>query len=118
LFRAGHYSGAYYLSGYAVECALKASIAQKTVRFEFPDLARVKNSYTHSLIDLFKVADLVNDFQGARRQNTVLQASWDIVKDWSEQSRYGVWTRAEASAMIDAVAKPGNGVLPWIKLHW
>lgn len=31
------YSGAYYLSGYVVECALKACIAKQTKRFDFPD---------------------------------------------------------------------------------
>ncbi len=118
LFTSGFYSGAYYLSGYAVECALKAVIAKSTLRFEFPDLDRVKRSYMHSLTDLFKVAELLNDFQIARHQNAGLQASWDIVKDWSEQSRYEVWSQAEADAIIDAVRKPKNGVLPWIKLRW
>jgi HEPN domain-containing protein len=118
LFEAGLYSGAYYLSGYAVECALKSSIAKRTLRFDFPDLARVKDSYTHSLVDLLKVADLGKDFQTARLQNADLQASWDIVRKWSEQSRYEIWSQAEADAMIDAVGKPKNGVLPWLKLRW
>ena len=37
LLQRGFYKGAYYLSGYAVECALKACIAKKTQRHEFPD---------------------------------------------------------------------------------
>jgi hypothetical protein len=118
LFASGLFSGAYYLSGYAVECALKSSIAKETVKFEFPSLIRVKSSYTHSLVDLLKTADLANDFQTARQQAPDLQASWDVVKDWSEQSRYKVWTRAEADAMIDAVGKAKSGVLPWIELRW
>jgi HEPN domain-containing protein len=32
LLEAGLYAGAYYLAGYAVECALKACIAKKTAR--------------------------------------------------------------------------------------
>jgi hypothetical protein len=118
LFDSGLFRGAYYLSGYSVECAVKACIAKETVKFEFPDLARVKNSYTHSLVDLLKVADLANEFQDARQQNAGLQASWDIVKDWSEQSRYEVWTQTEADAMIDAVHHARIGVLPWLKLRW
>ena len=31
------YEGAYYLLGYAVECALKACIARQTKAFDFPD---------------------------------------------------------------------------------
>jgi HEPN domain-containing protein len=33
----GLYDGAYYLAGYAVECALKAGIAKETRRHQFPD---------------------------------------------------------------------------------
>ncbi|HLF84399.1 MAG TPA: HEPN domain-containing protein [Blastocatellia bacterium] len=33
----GEYSGAYYLAGYVVECALKACIAKRTKRHDFPD---------------------------------------------------------------------------------
>jgi hypothetical protein len=41
--------GAYYLAGYAVECALKACIAKKTKRFEFPPKkAYVEKAYSHS----------------------------------------------------------------------
>jgi HEPN domain-containing protein len=37
LFDAGEYSGAYYLAGYSVECALKACFASGVKRFDFPD---------------------------------------------------------------------------------
>ena len=43
------YEGAYYLAGYAVECALKACIAKKTKRFDFPDKELANKSYTHKL---------------------------------------------------------------------
>jgi HEPN domain-containing protein len=41
LLGAGLWDGAYYLAGYAVECALKACIAKQTQRYEFPDKKRV-----------------------------------------------------------------------------
>ncbi|HYP39716.1 MAG TPA: HEPN domain-containing protein [Chloroflexia bacterium] len=44
------YEAAYYLSGYAVECALKACIAKKTRRFDFPDkefACRKAESFRH-----------------------------------------------------------------------
>src|ERR1035438_10042229 len=47
LLKAGLFDGAYYLAGYAVECALKACIAKETRRFEFPDKKRVDSSYSH-----------------------------------------------------------------------
>lgn len=46
------YSGAYYLSGYVVECALKACIARQTRKFDFPDKKTVVGSYTHDLKQL------------------------------------------------------------------
>ena len=37
LYRSGRYDGACYLAGYAVECALKACIAKRTKKHDFPD---------------------------------------------------------------------------------
>ncbi|MGP8244963.1 MAG: hypothetical protein ACLQVN_10650 [Bryobacteraceae bacterium] len=50
----GFPDGAYYLAGYAVECALKACIARGTRRHDFPDKGSVDASYTHKLKDLVK----------------------------------------------------------------
>jgi HEPN domain-containing protein len=61
LFQGGNYDGAYYLSGYAIECALKACIAKKTKRYDFPDKRRANDSYTHSLTQLVRVAELQSD---------------------------------------------------------
>ena len=56
MLQLGLFDGAYYLAGYAVECALKACIAKGTLRGEFPDKKRVDSSYSHNLRELFKVA--------------------------------------------------------------
>jgi hypothetical protein len=60
----GLFDGAYYLAGYAVECALKACIAKGTRRFEFPDKRRVDSSYTHDLELLMRLANLDESLQG------------------------------------------------------
>ena len=39
--------GAYYLAGYAVECALKACIAKLTDRHDFPDKNFAAKCFTH-----------------------------------------------------------------------
>jgi len=93
LFRAAQYSGAYYLAGYSVECALKACIAKNTQKFEFPDKANVIKSYVHKPSELVDVAKLTGLFQQARQSNPRLQASWNVVNNWSEQSRYTIWSR-------------------------
>jgi hypothetical protein len=118
LFGAGQYSGAYYLAGYSVECALKACIARETSRYDFPDKERVQKSYTHRPADLLKVADLFDEFQVAIKNDPGLEASWNVVIGWSEQSRYAIWSRADAYAMIDAVGRRQGGLLPWLHLHW
>jgi hypothetical protein len=43
------FPGSYYLTGLAVECALKACIARSTAEFDFPDLDRAKDSWHHDL---------------------------------------------------------------------
>jgi HEPN domain-containing protein len=37
LLKNRRFDGAYYLAGYAVECAIKACVAKKTQRYDFPD---------------------------------------------------------------------------------
>ena len=46
LLRARRWSAAYYLSGYAVECAIKACIARLTRAEEFPDKSFVDKCWT------------------------------------------------------------------------
>ena len=58
LAAAGEWSGAYYLSGYAVECGLKAAIARAFNASTFPDKNHVFNIHTHKLQDLVKLAGL------------------------------------------------------------
>jgi HEPN domain-containing protein len=58
LFAAGHYDGAYYLAGFAIECALKACIARKTQRYEFPDPKRAGRAWNHQLDQLLREAGL------------------------------------------------------------
>lgn len=45
----GLFDGAYYLAGYAVECALKACIVKKIKRSELPDKKFIQDVYTHKL---------------------------------------------------------------------
>jgi HEPN domain-containing protein len=118
LFAGGEYSGAYYLAGYSVECALKACIAKDTQKHDFPNRQRTNSSYTHKPDELLKVANLFNLFEQESQSNPRLKASWIVVNNWSEQSRYKIWNKADADAMIDAVGRRQDGVLPWIKLRW
>lgn len=117
--RAVDKSGAYYLAGYAVECALKACIARKTLAEDWPPPAKeVQAMYTHNLADLVKLAGLQTDLENERRQNAIFNRYWAEIKDWNEQSRYLLKTRQEARLLVTAIGDPTNGVLRWIQQYW
>jgi HEPN domain-containing protein len=118
LYDSGEYSGAYYLAGYAVECALKACIAKSTQQYDFPDKDRAQKSYSHKPQDLIKVAELYDDLEQDMRSNQLLATSWTIVTEWSEQSRYEFRSPAEAAALLVSVSRSTSGVLPWIEARW
>ena len=120
LLEAGRWSGAYYLCGYAVECALKARIAKGTNLHDFPDKTIVTKAYTHDLKNLLELAGLQVQLQLDKLQagNVGLGANWDLLKDWSENARYEQKQEAEARELYEAVTHPTSGVLTWIKRHW
>jgi len=49
------WTGAYYLTGLAVECALKSCLAGEVKEYDFPDKEFVNAMYVHSLEKLFKL---------------------------------------------------------------
>lgn len=112
------YSGAYYLAGYVIECALKACIAKQTLRHEFPDKKRTDKSWTHNLEALLGAAELLTSLQAESKSKPRFSANWDVVKDWSETSRYKNWNQREAEELIRAVSESKHGVLTWLKHHW
>ena len=119
LFAAGAFEGAFYLAGYAVECALKACVAKQTREFDFPDKRLAERSYTHDLVQLLHISDVEETFAEAIRANKTLGWSWSTLKDWSEASRYTLdVTQKSAEDMLAAVGDEKNGVLSWLKRHW
>lgn len=111
-------SGAYYLGGYAVECALKAVIAKQTKKYDFPDRRKVDSSHTHNLRELAKIADLESFRLEQSRADPAFGFNWDVVEAWSEQSRYRTHPKEEAFELIDAVGNAKHGVLRWIRQRW
>jgi HEPN domain-containing protein len=110
--------GAYYLAGYAVECAIKACIAKRTERYEFPDKPRTEASWKHDLNDLVKTARLDAILRTAEAAQPVLNANWTIVRQWSERSRYERRSTAQARELLDAIRDRRYGALVWLKNHW
>lgn len=82
LARSGNSQGAYYLGGFAVECALKACIAKKTRRYEFPDTKYATKVYTHDLNELLKLAHLETQLDRDMKARPELATNWGVVKGW------------------------------------
>jgi hypothetical protein len=119
LLAAGRWSGAYYLTGYAVECGLKACIARLTKQDEFPrDRKFVEECYNHNLEKLLKAADLKSALDAEVLANLLFSDKWGIAKDWQETSRYEQKTQDEAERLFDAIMNNPDGVLPWIRIYW
>jgi len=113
------YSGAYYLAGYSVECALKACVAKQTKRYDFPPEPRViKNIYIHNLETLIQSAGLSLEIANKKKRDKGFSVNWNIVKDWNEESRYQKHNQKKAKDLFSAITNNQNGVLQWLKLHW
>ena len=118
LLNAGQWSGAYYLAGYAVECALKACIAKLTGLHDFPEKNLVLKSYSHNLEALLEPANLRIDHKSVFDTNRAFKDNWSVVNDWDETSRYSQWSKSEARELHAAITQPADGVLAWIIGHW
>jgi HEPN domain-containing protein len=119
LLHAKLYPGAYYLIGYAVECALKACIARQTRRHDFPDKELVKKVFVHDLETLLRLAALGPDLEKDMKANKALELNWAVVKDWKESSRYiGAVSYADARDLYSACTGRKNGILPCIRVRW
>ena len=114
----GLWDGAYYLAGYAVECAIKACIAKGTQRYEFPDKRKVESSHSHNLRELIRVAGLEDPRLERAGKDPEFRTNWDVVQSWSEQSRYRRHSPESAQELLVAVGDTRHGVISWIKLHW
>ena len=118
LLKMGFFDGAYYLAGYAVECALKACIAKGTHRYEFPDRKKVESSHSHNLRELIRVAGLDELRLELAGKDADFRTNWDVVQSWSEQSRYRRHRAETARTLLGAVIDRRHGVMRWIKLQW
>lgn len=119
LIDGSRFSGAYYLLGYAVECALKACIAKQIKEHDFPDKQLVLDSYTHNLEKLLRISGVKLMFDSLIKTNQSFEVNWNIVKDWTEGSRYdNNVSEVKARDLLNAVTDRTDGVLIWLKTVW
>jgi hypothetical protein len=107
------------MAGYAVECALKACIAKRINRHDFPDKKLINDSHTHDLARLVSIANLKNGLEAAYAADKDFERNWDIVRDWSAEDRYNPNISSEqARDLYNAITERRTGVLTWLRNHW
>ena len=103
---AGRFDGAFYVSGYAIEIALKAR-ACRTLKWPgFPEttseFAALQSFKTHNLEVLLKLSGTEIKIK------TKFIAEWSVLVHWNPESRYrkiGTATKQDAIDMIGAARK-------------
>lgn len=119
LLGAQRWPAAYYLSGYAVECALKARVCRQFLEHDVPDKKLVNAFYTHDLVILLSLSGAKQDKEDRCSRDIAFEINWNTVKDWDEESRYDCsTTETKARDMLAAVSDTGTGILPWLKTLW
>src|SRR6266852_9390588 len=113
------WTGAYYLTGLAVECALKSCLAGAVKEHDFPDKEFVNAMYVHNLEKLFKLnGALWVALQADMKMDAKLSVNWSTVKDWDDSKRYDIVDELTAKALYDASTEVGSGVMEWIRGRW
>jgi hypothetical protein len=115
----GHFGGAYYIGGYAIELALKAVICKK-LDIEIFDKEEVprhisKSFMIHDLSDLVILAGMARDVQKISQEDDIFQESWSRVSDWSEQRRYELACQAEYAEVFVISSKI---IIQWLQKYW
>jgi hypothetical protein len=113
------YSGAYYMCGYVVECALKACICKRTDQYAFyPHPKEAQKAWSHKFKDLISLADIGERIEEDRRADDILDIYWKAVEGWSEGSRYEPRGQKVTEDLLAAVSDPAHGVLSCLRRFW
>jgi len=123
LLAASRWSGAYYIAGYAVECALKSCVISFLAKnagviFEENKKKYSLECWTHNLDSLVELAGLAQARSDAIQRNQDLGRNWLTAKDWNEASRYQQKGEPDAKRLFNAINDQPNGVLQWIRNYW
>jgi len=116
---------AYYVSGYAVECALKSCVLARMIhtgwvfdREVLTDAKPLKVSdipaRTHSFGTLVVLSGLRDKLTERLGDGTGFRLNWEVVSQWTEESRYLPKTQPQAEELFQAITQPTDGVLAWL----
>ena len=118
LLAAGRFDAAYYLAGYAAECALKACIARQTEKHTFPP-RNARELYDHDIERLVRLAGLESLLMNMKNSDHEFEINWYAIKEWKSELRYALDIPENIAAdLITALTTPKHGVMAWIKQYW
>ena len=113
------WTGAYYMTGLGIECALKSCLASTVKEHDFPDKKFVNDMYVHKLEELFRAdAERWKAFQADIANDDKLKVNWSTVKTWENERRYDTVDALEAKALYEAATEDVSGVMEWIRRNW
>jgi HEPN domain-containing protein len=119
LLKHNHWTGAYYLTGLGVECALKSCLARAVQQHDFPDKSFINKAYTHKLEELARLdGELWVQLNDEIDVDATLRDNWNTVRQWDDERRYAVVEEAEARSLYSAATEPVSGILEWIRRRW
>lgn len=120
LLSASRWSGAYYLVGYSLECALKSCVLAYVDRtgIIFQDKRYSEKCWTHDLRELVRHAGLSLELDTALNGDPSFARNWVTATRWTETSRYQFWTQLEAESLFNAIDDKNSGIMQWATKHW
>jgi HEPN domain-containing protein len=137
LHKNGLYHGAFYLSGYAMEFALKAAVCRNLDMDDFfeekksndkskPSGGIFEKMKTHDIGTLLIMAGLYNKLNAFKEANEEFEIKWNYIttKQWNEQCRYDnssmtkKYNKIDVESFIDAIDNKKGGFLKWIQHYW
>ena len=132
LLAGGRWSFAYYVAGYAVECALKSCILSQMIHtgWIFESKVKIDQVLTHDFAELVELAGLKTQLNVRLAASAAAATAaggpaggifvgyWGTVLQWDVASRYQTKTEAEAREIYEAITHAPDGIMQWIQNFW
>jgi hypothetical protein len=124
LLNGARWEFAYYVSGYAVECALKSCLLARMVHtaWVFEEKWNAKDCLSHDFGELIRLAGLTNELNArlaaSAAAGDAFVSNWGTVLQWKVTTRYASKTETEAKDLFAAITDKPDGVLRWLTNYW
>ena len=115
---------AYYVSGYAIECALKSCLLARMIHtaWVFEEQWKASNCLTHDFSVLIRLSGLTDEVNARLAASSsardTFDANWGTVLQWKPTSRYISKAETEAKDLYAAIVHKPDGVLRWLLKYW